>query len=182
MNTLIAGAIVTDTHTPSTVEDWMTVLLVGGCILFAFATIVLVSSIDASLVQGVSGGAALAVAFLAMIIGGLNILEHKESDDTNTHYDVLITAIEDTYDLEAIEYTDPDGTPVLGTDERVPDTDALCQPANTNSPQYTGITDGQQVSFKVGVPDCRAENPDIQIVVTKTPGTPLTADQLRKES
>src|SRR5699024_5817410 len=88
----------------------------------------------------------------------------------------------DLYELEAIEYIGSDGMPVLGTDKRVPHTDVLCEPTNTNSPEYTGITgDGQQISFRVGVPDCRAENPDVQLVVTQTPGIPLTADQLRKK-
>lgn len=161
----------------------MTALLVGGCLLTVGAAIYLLVDLDRTFTQGISAAGVLAAAFIAALFGGMYMLEHREHDETETHYDTLVAGIEDAYELEAIEYTDPEGKPVLGSGERVPDTDVLCQSVSTNSPQYTGITtDGQQVSFKVGVPDCRAENPDIQLVVTDTPGIPLTADQLRKES
>src|SRR5699024_7899892 len=175
-----AGAIVTETHTPSTVEDWMIALLVGGFLLFIGASFFIAFTTGPTRAL-VSGYIAFATAIAATVLGGLNVFAHRESDETETDYDALTAAVEDTYELEAIEYIGSDGMPVLGTDERVPHTDVLCEPTNTNSPEYTGITgDGQQISFKVGVPDCRAENPDVQIVVTKTPGIPLTADQLRK--
>lgn len=184
MNTLIAGAIVTETHTPSTAEGWMTALFFGGLIVLAAIALVLIFVVDdATRAQGrvmVIGGAA---AIVAMAVGGVTFLAHAEKTKSKTDYDALTAVIEDTYDLEATEYIGSEGKRVLSTGERVPDTGVLCEAVNTNSPEYTGITgDGQQISFKVGVRDCRAEDPDVQIVVTKTPGIPLTADQLRRQA
>lgn len=186
MNTLIAGPIVTETHTPSTVESWMSSLLYGGIIVLGAVSLVLVYrglfGNGLTRTQGFVAGIIAATGLVATVVGCATVVVHADRTVPETHYDALAAALEDTYDLEAIEFSDSKGTHVFSTGERVPYSEDLCEPVSTNSPEYTGITDGQQISFKVGVPDCRAETPDVQIVVTKTPGIPLTADDLRKRA
>lgn len=56
----------------------------------------------------------------------------------------------------------------------------LCGSVSTRSPVYTGVVNGQQVNFRVGVPDCDAESPDVEILVTASPGPGMTPQDLER--
>lgn len=59
------------------------------------------------------------------------------------------------------------------------DPDKLCQPVSTDSPEYTGIVRGQEITFKVGITDCTENKPEI--IVVDTPGQPISANQIEKD-
>lgn len=61
------------------------------------------------------------------------------------------------------------------------DVDALCAPVSTDSPELTGGVRGQQISFRVGVADCGAEQPEARIIITETPSQALDPEDLRKD-
>lgn len=56
----------------------------------------------------------------------------------------------------------------------------LCGTVSTRSPVYTGVVDGQQVDFRVGVPDCDAESPVVEIIVVAAPGLGMSAHDLER--
>lgn len=56
----------------------------------------------------------------------------------------------------------------------------LCGPVTTSSPIYTGVVDGQQINFRVGVPDCTEESPVAEILVTAAPGLGMSAQDLER--
>lgn len=63
-----------------------------------------------------------------------------------------------------------------------PTEEGLCEPVSAHSPEYAGIADGQQIRFRVGSTNCTSEHPDVTIIVTHTPRTALSADDLRKDN
>lgn len=58
------------------------------------------------------------------------------------------------------------------------DPDELCEPVSTDSPEYSGVASGAEIRFRVGIPDCRA--PDPEIIITKTTGRTIDLDELRR--
>ena len=129
-----------------------------------------------------SVGIAGLVGLVIAITGGIGFISYATGGMDKLQHPALLSAVEDTYGVENVKPIDDGGKFTLGDDSRVPDKDDVCQPVTTESPEYTGVVDGQQISFKVGVEGCRSNTPDVQIIITATPGTPLTPDQLRKQA
>lgn len=117
-----------------------------------------------------------------VITGGVGFASSAAGDMDTFRHASLLSAVEATYGIEDVKYIHADEGFGFGDEGRTPDKDDVCQSVTTESPEYTGVAEGRQISFKVGVEDCRSSVPDVQIIVTATPETRLTPDQLRKQA
>lgn len=128
-------------------------------------------------------GVLFIVAFVSTVFSTINLFDPVKTDDRQIHAQAIEQAVTNTYDINTLQGVDdlvevkknPFGT--QGPDELL---DQLCTEVSPDSPELTGVTKGQQISFKVGVPDCRAERPSAQIIITKTPGQAISARDLEK--
>lgn len=84
-------------------------------------------------------------------------------------------AISDQYRITSIEFANED-------EQRQPRKTELCTSVTPDSPEYVGVADGQQIRFKAGSTNCTSPHPKVTIIVTHTPGTALSADDLRKNN
>lgn len=122
------------------------------------------------------------VGLSCVITGGTGFASSAAGDMDTFRHASLLSAVEATYGIEDVKYVHADEGFGFGDEGRTPDKDDVCQSVTTESPEYTGVAEGRQISFKVGVEDCRSNTPDIQIIITATPETRLTPDQLRKQA
>ena len=70
--------------------------------------------------------------------------------------DAVAAAVSERYAMETI-------TPVGHADP-----EEICQSVSPDSPEYAGVTDGQEISFRVGFADC--EDPSTVQIITTAPG------------
>lgn len=85
------------------------------------------------------------------------------------HPDRVNAAVSERYSITSVEGR-------AGT----PQAEQLCAPVSTDSPEYVGVADGQEIRFKVGSANCASEQPKVTVIVTHTPGQMINAENLRK--
>lgn len=117
---------------------------------------------------------------------GLNDPGHPESDTRAVSGDAVAAAVSSKYEITSIEGTDALTTKASitllgGSNSGNIDalTERLCTPVDTNSYEFTGVANGQEIRFRAGFEDCR--HPDPQIVITSTPGQAVSPDDLKRD-
>lgn len=102
------------------------------------------------------------------LFGAGSLVDTVGKDGPRVDESATADLIEKAYSLTGVQASASDDLTVEG----------LCQPVSLNSPEFVGIADGQKVTFRVGVPDCKS--PDPQIVITETTARTIDVDELRR--
>lgn len=101
-----------------------------------------------------------------LIIGVAGGVFAINADGPTVNEPAVAAAVERSYKLTAVKAAEED-----------PDPESLCQPVSLDSPEFEGIAEGQKVTFRVGIEDCEA--PDPEIVITETTGRSVDVADLR---
>lgn len=105
---------------------------------------------------------------IPLMVGAATLQDAADSDGPSVDVEATAKLIEKTYRITAVEIDDDDAPSVEG----------LCQPVSLGSPEFVGVSDGQKVTFRVGVPDC--DTPDPELVITETTGRAIDVDDLSR--
>lgn len=196
------GPIITGEITDSTIEPWMLWLTIAALVLlFLFAIIYwgLSRLKDGGLTLGGSyilpvsdsqerrkitrlqlTSNIAVIAMTVLLIGGASMLIYNRGhDDREVHEDRLISTIEDQYAINSVSHT---SSKLLSYGFDTIDISLLCAPLTPQSPEFTGIAEGQSIAFIVSVDDCRSNDPTINIAITKTPLDGIRPENLLKDT
>jgi len=177
MDPIALDPLITGEVMGNTVAIWMYLIVgVGTC-----AALVGVFTFILSENQSISAFAfVLALLFACVAAFGISrIVLNQPRDERVVDHEVLAELITERYELDAVSPADPLGE-YPSNRETSAQVTALCAPLSTESLEMKGITGGQQITFKVAVADCKAEKPVAEIVVTDTPGQPISAEDLER--
>lgn len=193
---LTATPIITGHNIDWVTQPWVVpVMVVGGFLALIFGGLTLIAAEEATPWNNRPDPSWINVIFSAMIAvlglvgvgAGLAHIVSNGSPPTaegaepeRLHADALYATISNSYEITGIEFAGNNGGRDHDTGEAIPKSEELCAPVSTRSPEFTGIARGQQISFKVGITDCRSDDPTADIIVTKTPGQAISAKSLEK--
>lgn len=168
---LAPGALVTDNPDAFTIFRWV------GIGLFAIALLSIVVAWGKRKDEEVLDSACFC-AMIFLCLGAATVLISLVIEDNEVlalDQNRVTEVISEQYRLTSIE-------PAAKEGRRGPTQADLCAPVSPESPEYVGVVDGQQIRFKAGSTNCTRADPDVTIIVTHTPGTALSADDLRKDN
>lgn len=184
--------VMTGTLIESTAEVWMALLAVGGFVglmITAIWFIIVMYSKSTRREKWIT--LSLALVFTACTVFGFKLTaDHEGSDDRELHRDAIVAAVSAKYDIESIRGLDQIDdlsddkwmwNKIFGSEKaptRDETVDRLCSPISPDSYELTGVTNGQEIKFRIGFDDCR--KPDPQIIITSTPDQAMTPSDLER--
>lgn len=114
-----------------------------------------------------------------LVVFGFGIIKIADMsvDHQTVHDDAIVKAITDRYAIDSVGGLDALHATLISSESAV--IDELCAPVSLSSPELSGVVDGQQIRFRVGITDCTGD-PTAEIIVTETPGQNLMPKQLEK--
>lgn len=163
---ITAGPLVTEQSAVTLPAILIAVLFVGLAVIIIFA-VATGSSPEAQIVA--------LVMCVALVGGALGVLAIDSQDKTDLEATRVSEVISNQYRITSVK-------PVADEDENKPTATQLCAPLSTDSPEYAGVADGQQIRFKAGSTNCTSDTPDVTIIITHTPGHTLNPDDLRQDT
>ena len=184
MHTLLAtGPVITGTYSPDTTAWWMIALMLAGALLLL--VVLPVVHLDAVQTRHDQSSTKREIIQASMIVSGIlgfavgaGIYESNTAQDNRSiDMERLETTISDRYELDQITMVED----LADSTAEAQAVKALCAPVSPKSPELIGVSNGREITFKVGVTDCEKQNPVAEIIVTDTPGLDSTATELEKE-
>lgn len=177
MHTLLAtGPVITGAYSPDTTAWWMIALTIVGLLILAAGSHWALRD-EGSSNRGVVQASMIVLGILGVAGSVFIFMSNTAKDNRSIDMDRLEATISDRYELDQITMIED---PSDSTEEAQA-VKALCAPVSPESPELVGVSNGRQITFKVGVTDCEKPNPVAEIVVTGTPGLTITATDLEKE-
>ena len=183
MHTLLAtGPVIAGTYSPDTTAWWMIALMLAGALLLAasFHRAFYDSRAfhDQSSTKREIIRASMIVSCILGFAVGAGIYESNTAQDNRSiDMERLEATISDRYELDQITMVED----LADSTAEAQAVKALCAPVSPKSPEFVGVSNGREITFKVGVTDCEKQNPVAEIIVTDTPGLDSTATELEKE-
>lgn len=181
---IVTSPIVTGTLNEATGEPWVLIASIAGIVVGVLLGGTTAGFLHEKLAEhgqklilAALYGLAGVLAFFGMLFVVASLTLYDGQDDREFHPTAVGEAVSDRYTIETIHGLD-DLEDSVWIDETI---NSVCHTVSTESPELTGIADGQQISFKVGIRDCHAKNPVADIIITKTPGPAISADDLLKK-
>lgn len=120
-------------------------------------------------IAGPPAGLCIGLILAGLVFGAGSLPGAADKDKSRVDEAAMVDLIEETYRITAVDINAED----------TPSAEGLCQPVTLDSPEFEGISDGQKVTFRIGVPDC--DTPDPEIVITETTGRAVDANDLRRK-
>lgn len=184
MHTLLAtGPVITGTHSSDTTAWWMIALMLAGALILAasfhraFHDHSRAFHDQSSTKREIIQASMIVSGILGFAVGAGIYESNTAQDNRSIDMERLEATISDRYELDQIAMIEG---PSDSTAEAQA-VKALCAPVSPKSPELVGVSNGRQITFKVGVTDCEKQNPVAEIIVTDTPGLDSTATELEKE-
>ena len=177
MHTLLAtGPVITGAYSSDTTAWWMIALTIVGLLILA-AGFHWALHDEGSSGRGVAQASMIVCGALGVFGSIFIFMGNMSQDNRSIDMERLEATISDRYELDQITMVED----LADSTAEAQAVKALCAPVSPKSPELVGVSNGRQITFKVGVTDCEKQNPVAEIIVTDTPGLDSTATELEKE-